>query len=426
LTNQPIAAGAPADLSLVTCCRGCHSQRLVPILSLGSTPLANGLLSSDDTLQALRYPLDVVRCAACSLVQLAQVIAPERLFTEYAYFSSYSDAMLLHARELAAELIRAQRLDARSLVIEVASNDGYLLQFFRAAGVPVLGIEPARNVAQVAERERGIPTRVDFLTPHLARALVAEGYQADVLIGINVLAHAPALIDFVEALAILLRPKGVLVIEVPYIVDMVNSTEFDTIYHEHQSYFSVTALDEVFESRGLEIVEVERLPIHGGSLRLTVCHRGARHPSERVRTIRREEQAWGVCGDDVYSGFAARVTTLRQNLAALVHDLKVRGHSVAAYGAAAKGVTLLSCCGLGRGQLDFVVDRSPHKQGLRFPVDGLPIYPPSMLREARIDFALMLTWNFAEEILRQQADYIRAGGRFIVPVPTPTVVSTTS
>ena len=410
-------------LRVVDTCRACGAAPLEPVLALGQTPLANSLLPPAGG-TAPTYPLDLARCAQCSLVQLGQIVAPDVLFSDYVYFSSNSDTMLRHAEAMVEALSRQENLDARSLAVEVASNDGYLLQYFQRRGVPVLGIEPAANIARYAQQEKGIPTVAEFFGRQTAQQLAADGRCADVLIGNNVLAHVPDLNDFIAGVATLLKPSGRGVFEVPYVHDMLEQVEFDTIYHEHQCYFSLTALQHAFGRHALEVVDVERVPIHGGSLRVSVAPRGQRRAQARVGALLAEEAGWGVLAAAPYAAFAQAVADLRRDLRALLARLKADGAHIAAYGAAAKGVTLTSYCGIGARELDFVVDRSPHKQGRRFPVDGLAILAPEALVERRPEYALLLTWNFADEILRQQAEYIAAGGTFIVPVPTPHICPT--
>jgi len=409
----------PADVRIVRRCRSCGAADLNLVLSLGETPLANDLPAADDRRPTERYPLDLLLCADCGLAQLRQTVSPRRLFSDYLYFSSFSDTMLWHAEATADALVRERRLGSESLVVEIASNDGYLLQFVRRRGVPVLGVEPAANVARVAE-EKGIPTIVEFFGRALAERLAAEGKLADAIVGNNVLAHVPEPNDFVAGVATLLRQDGVARFEVPYVEEMLERLEFDTIYHEHQCYFSLTALAGLFGRHGLRVVDVERLPIHGGSIRVSVGHGG--EPGRRVEHMLEEEARRGVRSLDRYRAFAAAVEGLRSRLVALLGSLKAEGASVAAYGAAAKGVTLTSYCGVDERILDFVVDRSTYKQGRLFPVGRLPILAPSALIERRPDYALLLTWNFADEILAQQARYREAGGRFLIPVPRPRVV----
>lgn len=408
-------------------CRSCGCTGLQQVLSLGRTPLANALLtqqqldaaSSPEGFTEETYPLDLVFCPRCSLVQLTESVAPEILFRDYVYLSSFSDTMLRHAEALSSALIGSNNLGATSLVVEVASNDGYLLQNYQRAGVPVLGIEPATNIARVAE-ERGIPTICDFFDDDLAVRLVAEGYNADVIHAHNVLAHVPDLNGFVRGLQRLLKDGGVFVVEVPYVHEMISRCEFDTIYHEHLSYFSLTALAALFTRNGLTIQNVEALPIHGGTLRVYAGHENTQ--TESVAQMLREEQAWGVGGLDFYSGFGARVERLRDELVTLLRDLKTQDKRIAVYGASAKGTTLLNYCGLGSDVLDYVVDRSTVKQGLYTPGTHLKIYAPEKLLDDQPDYVLLLTWNFASEIYEQQAEYRNRGGRFIVPIPSVRVV----
>jgi SAM-dependent methyltransferase len=407
-------------MSRIAACRSCgspHGAALVPVLDLGSTPLANRLLTSAQLQETEPiYPLDVAFCPHCTLLQITETVPPEILFRDYLYFSSFSDTMLRHCRESAEKLIKERELGPESLVVEAASNDGYFLQFFAQRGVPVLGIEPARNIANVA-RERGIPTRDEFFSSDLAARLAGEGKRADVFLGNNVLAHVADLNGFVEGIQAILAPDGRSVIEAPYAKDMLDHVEFDTIYHEHLCYFSLTALDRLFRRHGLEIVDVERLPIHGGTIRFTSAHAGAAQPSAAVVALLEEEQAWGVERPEFYLGFARRVGDLKQSLLDCLSSLKSEGKRIAAYGASAKGSTLLNYFGIGRETLDFVVDRSTHKQGRYTPGTHLLIHPPEHLLEAMPDHVLLLTWNFAAEILEQQTEYRRRGGKFLIPIP---------
>jgi len=404
-------------------CRSCGGNRLTLILSLGCTPLANSLLTPEDLQRPEpTYPLDVAFCPDCSLVQITESVPPEKLFREYLYFSSFSDALLQHARTLVERVISERGLGDHNLVMEIASNDGYLLQYYKQRGIPVLGIEPAVNIARKAESERGIRTVCEFFGKDLAQQLIAKGERADVLHANNVLAHVPDLNGVVSGIQMVLKDNGVAIIEVPYLKDMMDHVEFDTTYHEHLCYFTLTALDRVFSRHGLLIQDVERLQIHGGSLRLFAVPAGKAQRKPRATALLEEEAAWGVDQIAAYQGFAQRVEKVKTDLVALLGDLKQQGKRLAAYGAAAKGSTLLNFCGIGTETLEYVVDRSTYKQGRFMPGMHLPIYPPSKLLESMPDYVVMLTWNFAEEILSQQAEYTKRGGHFIVPLPTPKVI----
>ena len=404
-------------------CRSCAADGLLTVLDLGPTPLANALPAAGGPGgPEPTYPLELVLCPACTLVQITETVPPEILFRDYLYFSSFSDTMLRHAERLVGEVVAERGLGPGSLAAEVASNDGYLLQFYKRAGVPVLGIEPARNVARVAVEERGVRTVTEFFGEELARELSGRGERADVLHANNVLAHVADLNGFVRGVRLLLKDDGVAIIEAPYVKDLADRCEFDTIYHEHLCYFSLTALDRLFRRHELLVSGVERVAIHGGSLRVRVSHAGASEPDAAVRRVLEEERGWGVGDAGFYREFAARVGRLRDDLRGLLSDLKGRGARVAAYGAAAKGSTLLNYFGIGRETLDFVADRSPYKQGRFMPGVRVPIVEPARLLAEQPDYVLLLTWNFADEILEQQAEYRRRGGRFIIPVPEVRVV----
>jgi SAM-dependent methyltransferase len=401
-------------------CRACGQDDLQIVLDLGCAPLANSLLEAGQLDQAEpTYPLELAFCPQCALVQLLETVAPEKLFRDYLYCSSFSDTMVEHARALAEQLSAERRLSAASLVMEAASNDGYLLRHYRARGIPVLGIEPARQAAGLARTVHGIETVEEFFDAALAERLRSAGRRADVFHAHNVLAHVANLNGFVAGIRTVLKDDGIALIEVPYVKNLVDQVEFDTIYHEHLCYFSLTALNRLLRRHDLAVRDAQRLAIHGGSLRLVVTPAAARPAqSARFEALLREEQAWGVDRPEYYLALAQRVQTLRTELRSLLADLKQQGRRVAAYGASAKGSMLLNYCGIGRDVLDFVVDRSPLKQGRYLPGVHVPIHPPAKLLEARPDYVLLLTWNFLDEILQQQAEYRRGGGRFICPVPT--------
>jgi SAM-dependent methyltransferase len=387
------------------------------VLDLGRVPLANALLTAQQLHEPEdRFPLQLYFCPQCALVQIGETVPPERLFRDYAYASSFSDTMVEHARTLVETLIARRSLGPASLVIEVASNDGYLLQFYKQRGIPVLGIEPAANIAQMAIRDKGIPTLVEFFDEQLARRLAAEAKLADVIHAHNVFAHVPDPNRFVGGIKQLLKPEGVAVVEAPYVRDLIGKLEFDTIYHEHFSYYSLSAVEALCRRHGLMVCDVELVPIHGGSLRLFIAHAG-RPASSRVSELLAEEESEGLLSFEYYRDFGDWVARLKEQLLALLHRLQAEGRRIAAYGASAKGSTLMNAFGIDRGLIEFVVDRSSLKQGRFTPGNHLPILPPEALLERRPDFVLLLTWNFAAEILAQQGDFRRQGGKFIVPVP---------
>ncbi len=408
-----------ASAEPLSCRRGCGSHDLSLVLDLGQMPLVNALSADQGVaIAAPRFPLALVFCGGCSLVQLSHDVAPEALFSDYTYFSSYSETMLRHVERLTEELTAKRALDKNSLVVEIASNDGYLLQYYRAKGVPVLGIEPAHNVARVAIEQRQIPTIVEFFGVELAMRLGCHGVLADVVHAHNTLAHTPHLAGFIHGLGKILRPEGVVCIEVPHVVSLVESSAFDTIYHEHYSYFSLTTIERLFAAEGLTVTRVEKHAIHGGSLRVyaRLSARGVRADAS-VAKLRAEEAAWGVDNPDTYRALAERAVAMRDGLRKLVKNARRRGKPIAAYGASAKGCVTLNFAQLGADDVAFVVDKSPHKQGRFVPGSGVPILAPEELVASMPELTLLTTWNLREEILAQQSEYRRRGGRFVVPVP---------
>jgi len=408
-------------------CRSCSGTGLIDVLSLGCLPLANSLLTDEQLAEPEEtYPLNLVFCPHCTLVQILETVPPEKLFQKYVYLSSFSDTVLRHVRGLTERMVASQGLSAASLVIEVASNDGYLLQYYRRAGIPVLGIEPAANIARIAAEERGIPTLCEFFGEKLAIHLRQQGRTADVIHAHNVLAHVPDLNGVVRGFERLLKESGIVVVEVPYVIDMIDRCEFDTIYHEHLCYFSLTAVERLFRRNGLVIYDVERLAIHGGTLRIfaraATQQDGADEQGAAVRSLLQAEILWHAQGTSSYRKFRDRVTAVRESLLGLLRELKQKQKRIAAYGASAKGSTLLNSFGIDKDTIDFVVDRSAVKQGLYTPGTHLPIYAPAKLLEEMPDYVLLLTWNFAAEILGQQTEYRRHGGKFIIPIPEVQVV----
>lgn len=404
-----------------THCISCGRKGLQPVIDLGLMPRSDGLLDSAGTDRALLcHPLRVGFCPNCTLVQLLETLPPEKMFgTDYLYFSSYSDDLLKHSRDHAQRLIEARELGADDLVVEIASNDGYMLRNFREAGIPVLGIDPAEKQAEAA-RAQGIETLTEFFGLEIGQRLAAQGRKASVIIANNVVAHVEDQNDLVAGMRALLRDNGQVVVEFPYVRDLVEKTEFDTIYHEHRCYFSVTSAARLFARHGLYLNDVRRVPIHGGSLRLTFGTENA--PADAVAEILEEERALGIDGFDYYRDFGDRVRNFREAARGKMLEIKRAGHRIAAYGAAAKGTILLNYLGLDGRVIDYVVDRNPHKQGKFVPGVDVEIGAPERLMADRPDYVLILPWNFRDEIVRQQSEFLEGGGRFIVPIPDMEVI----
>ena len=404
-------------------CRFCKSKVHRTFVDLGMSPLCESNLQPEQLNQMEPfYPLHVFVCENCFLVQLEEYVSPDKIFTEYAYFSSYSQSWLDHCRRYTEQMLDRFRLNGQSLVVELASNDGYLLQYFVQKNIPVLGIEPAANVAKVAE-EKKVPTLVKFFGTKLAEELAREGKQADLIAGNNVLAQVPDLCDFVAGIKILLKPQGVLTLEFPHLLRLMEENQFDTIYHEHFSYFSFLAAEKILGAFGLTVFDVEELPTHGGSLRIFGRHTedNSKPVSSRVLELRAREEAAGLAQLDSYGSFAEQVKNTKRELLRCLIGIKREGKSIVGYGAPGKGNTLLNYCGVGRDFIDYTVDRNPYKQGQFTPGMHIPICSPDRIYESRPDYLLILPWNLKNEIMQQMADIRQWGGKFIVPIPQATI-----
>lgn len=402
-------------------CLGCGNVLPSPFLDLGLMPGANSFITPGERRSEPRHPLAVACCHDCCLVQLTDLVAPEDLFTEYLYLSSFSETFLKHAESMAVDMTARFGLDNDSFVVEIASNDGYLLQHFLAGGIPVLGVEPAKNIADIAI-ERGIPTLSEFFSSEIAEKIQEEHGPADVVIGNNVLAHVPTVNDFLSGTFSALKPSGVAIFEFPYLVNFLESTQFDTVYHEHVFYYSLSAITKLAERAGLEVFDAQRFPVHGGSLRVFIQKPGGRAISTALDRLLSAEQEANITSPVPYEDFARRVLKIKDELVSLLKNLKGKGYRIAAYGAPAKGNTLLNYCAIGQDIIDFTVDRSPHKQGLLTPGMNIPISPPERLMDEMPDYTLILPWNLADEIIEQQAAYREKGGKFIIPIPSTRVI----
>ena len=406
-------------------CRFCDAPLKVTFSDLGMSPLSNAYLKPEQLGRHENfYPLHAWVCEKCLLVQLEQFEPPEQIFTDqYAYFSSYSDTWLEHSRVYVDYMMKRFGFGPKHLVVEVASNDGYLLQYFVQRGVPVLGIEPAANCARAAEK-KGVPTITRFFGTRTADDLATQGKKADLLLGNNVLAHVPDLNDFVRGMKRLLAPGGVITMEFPHLLTLIEQNQFDTIYHEHFSYFSFLTVEKVFAHHGIAVFDVEELPTHGGSLRIFGRHRedASKPIGDRAAALKEKEQRAGLDAIGAYTAFDDKVKRTKRRLLEFLVDIKNDGKRIVGYGAPAKGNTLLNYCGVRSDFLDFTVDRSPHKQGCYLPGTRIPVFHPDKIREVRPDYVLILPWNIRDEIMQQIA-YVRDwGGRFVVPIPQVTVL----
>lgn len=416
--NLPLIRPSQRAVSVMNC-RFCHTPLTHTFVDLGMSPLCESYISQEQLNQMEPfYPLHVFVCENCFLVQLDEFVSPEEIFSEYAYFSSYADTWLQHAKTYTEQIVERLDLHQNSFVVEVASNDGYLLQYFVEKGIPCLGVEPAANVAQAAI-EKGVPTRIEFFGVASARQMAAEGLRADLIVGNNVLAQVPDLNDFIGGLKILLKPDGVTTIEFPHLMCLVAENQFDTIYHEHFSYFSWITAEKIFAAHGLTLFDVEELSTHGGSLRIYGRHtEDARKPiSKRAIELRQRELAAGLNDTTYYSAFAEQVKETKRKLLEFLIDARREGKTIAGYGAPGKGNTLLNYCGIRTDFIEYTVDRNPYKQGKFLPGTRIPIYHPDKIRETRPDYVVILPWNFKDEIMRQNAFIREWGGRFVVPIP---------
>ncbi len=406
-------------------CLFCKRPLQHTFVDLGMSPLCESYVSREQLNQMEPfYPLHVYVCDRCWLVQLQEYVSPAEIFTEYAYFSSYSDSWVQHAKNYTEMIVQRLGLGKQSFVVELASNDGYLLQHFVAKGIPVLGVEPAANVAKAAEA-KNVPTLVKFFGEKTAREMVADGKGADLIAGNNVLAQVPDINDFVKGIQILLKPRGVVTIEFPHLMRLIEENQFDTIYHEHFSYFSLIAAEQIFAAHGLTLFDVEELTTHGGSLRIFGRHKedDSKPVSRRFLDLKGKEIAAGYNRLETYSVFTEKVKETKRKLLAFLIEVKRKGKTVAGYGAPGKGNTLLNYCGIRTDFIDYTVDRNTYKQGKFLPGTHIPIFAPDKIRETKPDYVLILPWNFKDEIMQQMADIRKWGGQFVVPIPEVRIFS---
>ena len=399
-------------------CRFCNSQLNNLFLDLGETPSANSFLKQEDLSSEKLYPLRVFICSKCFLVQIPEIITPSELFSDYAYFSSFSDTWLEHAKDYVDMMIERFHLNHSSQIIEIASNDGYLLKYFVQKGIPVLGIEPASNVAETAIKN-GVPTLKKFFNTNTANKIKEKDGLADILLGNNVLAHVPDINDFIVGMKILLKPNGIITMEFPHLLQLIENTQFDTIYHEHFSYFSFITIQEIFISKGLEIFDVEEISTHGGSLRIFVKHSDNKllEIKESVESLVKKEKEYGLDNMLTYLDFSKKIENVKNKINNFLETVKSEGKSVICYGAPAKGNTLLNFCSISSNQIEYTVDRNPHKQGLFLPGSHIPIKSVTTIQETKPDYIIILPWNIKDEIMDQMKDIRTWGGKFVIPIP---------
>lgn len=406
-------------------CRFCKASLNNSFADLGMSPFSNSYISPENEhLMEPFFPLHTYVCEKCFLVQLGEFQSPASIFTDYAYFSSFSDSWLKHAKKYTDLMIERFKINSSHQVMEIASNDGYLLQYFKEQGIPVLGIEPAENVAKVAE-EKGIPCITKFFGKQTATELVSEGKRSDLLLGNNVLAHVPDIHDFVGGMKIVLKPQGIITMEFPHLLRLIEHNQFDTIYHEHFSYLSFLTVEKIFAEHGLTLFDVDELPTHGGSLRIYAKHveDDSRPVSTRTEEMRERETSFGLGSIKIYTAFSEKVKETKRKLLSFLIKAKEDGKSIAGYGAPAKGNTLLNYCGVGTDFIDYTVDRSPHKQNHALPGVRIPIFHPDKIKETKPDYLLILPWNIKEEIMDQMSFIREWGGEFVVPIPGVKILS---